>query len=316
MERHILNLKKKFTNELGRTSSEYLQNGLVLFHRYLEADFNSKEAVVNNLTTAIEMYLKCYIADKNLGLIFRNIPMDVKVLFTCPESIPEFFEWRKYNFSFLSTENNTITLKEAITCLYTFFPHMKQMLMPHLDYFNRWANSSAHSILPAFNRFDIERFGFTALRVYTTLCNDESFPYPWYDLTGSDREFLKLFEKNRIERALGAMDNARNKLKDIKSPRTITCDNSSWEKYITKCPVCHSDGILDGYTEVALTEDEEGKSRTLDFFAVSFRCDVCGLVLNDIEELKTAGMNTLFDRTKELEDWFRENEDFSNWYME
>ena len=39
-------------------------------------------------------------------------------------------------------------------------------------------------------------------------------------------------------------------------------------------------------------------------------------LLNDIEELKPADMNTIYDRSDEPDKWFEEHEDFSDWYLD
>ena len=75
-------------------------------------------------------------------------------------------------------------------------------------------------------------------------------------------------------------------------------------------------GMMNGFTELAVTEDEEGEFTSLDFFSVSFDCHVCGLSLNDVEELKLAKMSILYDRTDEIHHWFSEHNYFSEWYLE
>jgi hypothetical protein len=315
MGNYIFNLKKKYTDELARSAAEYLQTGMTLFHRYRESDFSSKEAVINNLGVSLELILKTYLATKNFGLIFKNIPMDIKTLFTCPNSVPEFYEWRKYNFGILSQDNFTINLTDCISGYYVFFPHLKQLFLPHLDFVSKWTGYTSHSLLPSFNSYDFERFGFISLSVYMSLSEDKDFPYSWYTPTAEDKQFLKYFDLRRVERAKNSIESAGTKTTDIEVINK-NLPSADWETYYTKCPVCREKGTLKGYTEVALGNDEEGKFHTLDFFAVSYSCQSCGLNLYDIEEIKAVGLRTLYDRTDALDVWFRENEGFTELFLE
>ena len=67
---YILSLKKKYIEEPGHTTSGYLEPGLSLFHKYRETKVSCKEPAVNNLSTAVELLLKTYIAHKHPGIIF------------------------------------------------------------------------------------------------------------------------------------------------------------------------------------------------------------------------------------------------------
>ena len=59
---------------------------------------------------------------------------------------------------------------------------------------------------------------------------------------------------------------------------------------------------------LAVSEDEEGINPSLDFFASGFHCWECGLKLYDSEELRLAGMNTLYDRSGDIDRWFTERD--------
>lgn len=76
--------------------------------------------------------------------------------------------------------------------------------------------------------------------------------------------------------------------------------------FVFACPICESWGILNGYTEDDLVEDEDGAFPALGFFAEAFNCDECGLSLEDVEELKLAGIDTHYDRSDDIDRWFAE----------
>lgn len=315
VKEHILDFKRKYTVELGRTATEYLEVALDLFHKFHDSEGTGKESAVGNLSTAAELLLKTYLCHKNFGLIFKDIPVDRKTLLLCPEEIPDFFEWRTFDFGFSNENNNTISLPECISCYYVFFPHMKQLLMPHLNRMVHWSHASKHSILPRFEGHGFDGFGFAALHMYMSLIEDQTFQYTWYDLSDRDRKFLKSFELMREERVNTALEEAGMKAGSIDFDEELILP-TGWDAYQAVCPACKSMGTLKGFTELAITDEGEGRIATLDFFAVSFKCHICGLVLNDVEELKLAKMSTLYDRTDEIKHWFSEHEFFTDWYLE
>ena len=127
---------------------------------------------------------------------------------------------------------------------------------------------------------------------------------------------FKDFELKRNERVEMAFEQAQHKSAEITPDHMGTIAAYSWETFVTHCPVCKINGLLEGYTELAIGEDEDGHYPTLDFFATSFICDECGLTLHDIEELKLVNMSILYDRTGELDKWFKEHETVLNWYLD
>lgn len=315
MDQYILRLKKKFTEDMGNAASEYLALGMEQFHRFRNAETTSKEIAIHTMSAAAELMLKCYVGDKNLGLIFTGIPTELKVLLTCPERIPAFFEWRKYHFGLRSESDNTIPLGECISSFYVFFPHLKQLYMPHLRFLEKQASSCSHNILPSLSRYDFDRIGYTVLQLVVSIAGDPSFSLLWYQPTDDDQVFLRDFAEQRLNRVETAIERAKHVTVNEGTTGAQALPGN-WNRHTATCPVCGMAGVLEGYTELAVTEDEEGKYTSLDFFAVSFHCGVCGLTFNDAEELKLAHMNILYDRSDELHTWFGDREYDTDWYMD
>ena len=316
MENSIFDLQNKFSEELGRAAHEYLEVGLDLFHKYRSSESECGQAAVGNMAIAVELMLKSFIGVKNLGNIFKDIPPEMRVFLSNPENIPRFFKWRNYNIDIRSDKYKMLDLDESIASFYIFSPQLKQLLQPHINVLSRWRNASLHGILPALNTYEFEKIGLAVLTIVTSLITDETFHYSWYTLTENDTCFLQDFEAKRKERVTIALEQAKHK-----SPETIPGNLEvviahNWETFTTGCPVCKSSSLLEGYTELAIGEDEDGPYPSLDFFATTFHCEECGLTLYDIEELRLANMNTIYDRSDELDKWFREHVDFSDLYLD
>ncbi|MGM0686977.1 MAG: hypothetical protein ACQET3_08425, partial [Promethearchaeati archaeon] len=85
-----------------------------------------------------------------------------------------------------------------------------------------------------------------------------------------------------------------------------------WDVFVTTCPVCACDGVLTGETRVEADIDEDESAHPyLVFFADTFQCDECGLSLDDVGELQSAGMDFFYDRPEsDMEKWAAEMEPF------
>jgi hypothetical protein len=258
--------------------------------------------------------LKAFIAEKNLGLIFRNIPPEIRVFLSCPENIPHFFQWRTFELDIRSGVFETLNLDECTSCFYIFFPHIKQLLMPHLRFLSRWGNIIGHNAQLTVESFEFERSGYAVLQVLSLLNESESSSLIYYTLSDSDRQFIESFEARRVERVKLALDQAKSQVYESgdRGPEVIV--PRDWDTFVTQCPVCGYNGYLCGYSEVAIGEDEEGPQSSLDFFATTYTCDVCGLKLHDIEEMMLANMAILYDRSEDLDRWFHEHRDFADWF--
>ncbi len=147
---------------------------------------------------------------------------------------------------------------------------------------------------------------FLSLEIAQLLFVNGTGCFRWLKLQGADVNFLKEFQIERIERVRKVIDGAKEKSRKIPHKYAhISLDD--WDNYVISCPICGNDAILDGYTEISGDANEDGDvSPVLDFFANSFRCESCGLQLEDVEKLKLASIDTVYDRNDELDKWFSE----------
>ncbi|MFC1607353.1 hypothetical protein ACFL47_05220 [Candidatus Latescibacterota bacterium] len=316
MNSYIAELKKHITEDIGRTAHEFLDTGTNLYYSHINSESSCGQSALNSLTIGVEFMLKAFFAEKNLGLIFKNIPPDVRMFLSCPESVPHFFEWRRFEPDIRSDKYETLNLEDCLASFYIFYPQIKQLLLPHAKYLLKWGALSGHMVLPELSSFDFQRTGYAVLQILSVLGRETSSQLVYYTVTDRDREFLKSFENEREERVKIVLDQARQKMFSADAEHTTVIVARDWDTFVTQCPVCKYNGYLAGYTEIALGRDDEGPHPSLDFFATTFECDMCGLRLNDIEEMKLANMSILYDRSDDLDRWFHEHNEFSDWMLD
>lgn len=318
MNTHMLELKRRFVKALGRAALEYLEAGFDLFHRHRRSEISSRQAAFGTLATALELTLKCVLAEKNPAVVFRTMPPDARAILASPERVPEFFRWRASPVDLWSRSLDTVSLAECIAGYYIFVPHMKQLLVPHLSHVDTWADQSRRAALPVFPPYGFDRAGYAVLQAAMSLESDPGYHANIaYSPSETDRKFLDEFSAKRVERVSLSIDQARfSAPEQVPGRRGRHRSVGSWDRLILPCPVCSTDAVIEGYTELSMARGEEGPEPGLDFFAVSFSCPTCGLILYDLEELKLAGVDTIYDRSGEIELWFGEHGGMESWDIE
>lgn len=301
MKKKIEEIQKQYASDLSKSALDYLKTGLELFHKRRFSDYLGMQTSLGNISISIELMIKAFLADKNLALIFKGLPLELKVILTCPDSIPENSNWRNYDLNFRFGSYKTLEFDECVSSFYIFKPDVKQSLHSHLRIIAKSRNASVHSIFPNLQKYEIERAAYVALQLLETMKDTTLFKFSFLSLTDADKKFLSEFKEERIERVKKAIEKAKEKAHRLENFESyISVD--SWEVYITSCPVCGCDALLEGYTEPYADQDgEDSWSAGLDFFADTFRCENCGLSLEDSDEIRLAGIDTHFDRSDETD---------------
>ena len=297
-------------NELARSAVGYLKVGLELFHREYESSFALIEPAIGNLAIAVELMLKTLVVKQNPLLLFRDLPLQLKALFACPDAVTQdSFNWRAYDVELRAYGYKTVELQELISTFFLFFPSQKQVLRPHLRFLSRCRNASIHLSLPSFQTYELERTAYVALHVYLILRDYDSalFRLTWYHIDKRNEEFLSKYDAERTERVRKKIEKTRENAKRIEA-RNVGVFVDGWEVYVTTCPVCGCDGVLSGETSVEVDIDEgENANPYLVFLADTFKCEECGLSLDDAGELELAGMDLSYDRPQnDMEKWVAE----------
>jgi hypothetical protein len=286
-------------------ASAYLKTGMSLLHDELKARSYLQPAV-GNLGIAVELMLKLLIANANPLLVFRELPQELRVLFAAPQSLPADFNWRLHDIDLRAFTHKTIELEECIGLFYILAPQHRQLLQPYFRLLSRCRNCSIHAALPAFQRYDLERTGYLALKLLEILKMHKVVSYE-YMLSKKDERFLSSYLEARTERVRKAVEAAKTRSKELSEEESEERDAETWEEFVIECPICGCPSLLGGSTELSGEEDEDGMPQaTLEFKADSFKCNGCGLVLNDVEELRLAGMGLVYGRGEDMEKWLED----------
>lgn len=298
----------RIQRELARSAMGYLKVGLEFLHRERGSPHPLIEPAIGNLATAIELMLKAFLAKNNLVLLFSDLPLELKILFTCPDNLswgsPS---WRYLDNLLRASAHKTFELDELVASFYVFYPGKRQALGPYFRLLSRSRNASIHLSLPSFQRYELERTAYLALSVFEILNKDKSLPSFYYRLSKEDKEFLSEYNEERIDRVRHKIEVAKEEAKKAKET-VILAD--SWDTYERTCPICGCGGMLTGETQVEADFDEDGAANPyLIFLADTFRCDGCGISLDDVEELELAGMEIVYHRSdSDMDKWWAEHE--------
>lgn len=306
METYHHSITRYLYDEFEKSAIAYLRTGLEMFHKTRKLSSANCQPSIGNLGIAIELMLKTLIVKHNPILLFTGLPDGIQVLFSCPESLPKDFNWRIFDIELRSFKYGTKELDECIGLFYTLMPEHKQELSAHFKLLSRIRNASVHSVLPSFQRYELERLAYLALRLFSILKSAKALSSFSYSETQDDKEFMLLFNNERIERVRKKINEATEKSKQIKAGKAII-NVEGWEEYTTECPICKSNGVLTGYTDIRFNGTPDNPEESLEFFADSFVCNACGLTLEDPAELERAGMELYYDRSDELESWYEEH---------
>lgn len=307
MKDWVLEIQSSYQSQLSEASLDYLTTGLALFHKHRKAaDCTNPQAALGNLAISVELMLKAFIASKHITLLFKSLPLEARVLMTCPESLPVDFNWHPFDIDIrsASAQYKTIELDECISLFFIFFPDLKQSLQSHLRLLSIYRNTSIHLLLPSFHKYELDRVAYVALRVYDTLEAAKGLRFH-YVHSEEDKGFLTTFQEERVERVNREIKSAKDRSKRLTGRKShILLTEVDWESFVISCPVCGNDAFLDGDTELKYRSPDG--EEILEFLPSSFCCNECGLTLDDFDELQLAGIPTRFDRSDEMDEYVRE----------
>ena len=298
-------VQNNLTQDLIRASAGYARAGLTLLHG---TEDSNPQVAIGNLAIAIELLMKAFIAKQSLLLLFKNLPLELRCAIAAPEAMPKTFRKAPYEIDLKSSAYKSLELDEAITTFGFFFPDMKKRLASHLRFLSRHRNTCVHAALPDFREYEMERTAFLFLTLVEHLKEKEPELLKYYNLSEDklNKQFLARFDENRLKRVHSKIEAAKEKAKELTEKPSLSSDE--WDWYPVKCPVCGNDGTLTGETEAKIEYTEfKGEIaeayRTLNFIGEGFRCEQCGLILEDFDELKIAGIDPDVDRSDELDRW-------------
>lgn len=304
MDRYIESLKENVQRNLSLSAKAYLDVGMREFYEVRHVPDDNFQPAVGNLAIGIELMLKSLIAKKSFVFLYKNLPIELKIMLTQPESVIKTSNPRLHGIDLKSFASyKIINVGDCIVIFYIYYPNLKQEYKPYFKLLSSVRDISVHASLPSFQRYDLERIAYAALQLSNFLNEEDVLASRSYDNKKKDKEFLATYAKERVERVERKIEAAKKQSKEIKHP-IVPPSAEGWESYVIECPICSCSGILEGDTETSgegFSVDYEDYGLT--FLAEGFKCEPCGLELTDTEELKLAGIETVYDRSDELDEW-------------
>ncbi len=108
MKNYVSKIQSKYVTEISYAAREYLKTGFQLFHKNRRLYYSKPQVPIGILGISIELMLKSFLAEKNIGLIFKDIPFELKALLSNPKTIPKKFKWRQYDIDLCSFSYKTL----------------------------------------------------------------------------------------------------------------------------------------------------------------------------------------------------------------
>lgn len=303
-------IQREITNGLKWASAGYGRTGLALLHQKKGFSRNP-QVTIGNLAIAIELLLKTFIANQSLLLLYKSLPRELRCAIITPKAMPKSFRKAPFEIDLKASTYKSLELDEAINTFGIFFPDMKKRLASHFRFLSLHRNTCVHAALPDFREYEMERTAFLFLTLVKYLKKRRPKLFKYFNL-GDDKlnkEFLTQFDEERLKRVHDKIEAAKEKAKKLKEKLSLSSDEWGW--YPVECPVCGSDGFLEGETNAETEGTAYGEyvevETTLTFSGETFECEQCGLTLEDYDELKIAGIDPDADRSDEVERWDAEN---------
>jgi len=277
--------------KLDSASNQYFEIGLEQFHVSRELEYIKFQAALGNLCISIELMLKCCLAKKCPRFVFSSLPLEIDLKLSYPEEFPKLNSMQLRLID--DFEFGSQSLNNCIEIFYHLFPNEKQKLKPYFNFFNEVRNSAVHSIIPNYQRIDLERIAFLSIYLSKYLTDNKVLSKFRFKTNERDEKFYSKYDENRNERVKKAIESAKLNSKKVTKESWILCDET-WFLRKTSCPVCNCDAFIEGYSNIDCETTVDGGEVSLTFYAESFKCEECKLELFDTTELSLAGIKSLF----------------------
>ena len=169
-------------------------------------------------------------------------------------------------------------------------------------------NTSVHAALPDFQRFDLSRVSYLAIKLMKHLEKGKVLSEPVL-LQLKTTEVLKRFDRERVELVTKKIREARRTAKSLTGKRNaVFIDPADFDSLVLPCPICSTEIITSGYTEEEILSEDDA---SLTYFLNGFHCTECGLEIDDPRDLPLVGLSETHDRTAQWDRWREQNADWS-----
>jgi hypothetical protein len=298
-------LQEEISDRFVRAGMTYLHVGFSLL-----GTPGKWQVALGNLTVAVELLVKGFLASRSLLLVYKDLSLKDKVLLICPDSFDAGFNWRPLDANLRWNQYKTFGFDESISNLFALAPDLEQALKPHMAKLSQDRNHSVHSVLPSVQEYEATRAAYVAARLARELAT-RSIEHT--KLLPSEDRFLKDFDERRVAKVRTAVNAAMEKARTLGTDISEGPEESpDWDSWFTPCPICGNSADLCGTTDIEGETDEDGDTNMwLVFKAHGFYCKACGLTLDDLEELRLAKISVKYDRDEDVGAYIKDNiEDF------
>ena len=304
LEDKMKEIQIEITRNLVSAATGYARAGMGLMFGTMGLPKNA-QAAIGNLAIATELLLKAFIAKQDLTLLFTGLPLELRCALAAPETMHKSFRALPYEIELKSSSYKSIELDEAIATFCIFFPEFKKRLGSHLRFLARHRNTCVHAVHPDFREYEAERTAFLFLTLVKHIESEDTglVRFRNWGEEKQNEAFLTYFDESRLNRVHEKVEAARKIAKTL--TKKVSLEPEEWDWYPVECPVCGSDGIVQGETQEEIDVDEDGfGGLSLSFVAETFECEQCGLQLEDYDEMKIAGVSPDdIDRSDESNQW-------------
>lgn len=307
-------IQKEITEQLISAASGYARAGLSLMLGQPKLGINS-QAAIGNLSIATELLMKSFIAKQHLVLLFKDIPSEQLFVLLAYKSLPDTYPTARCRMELKSSNLNYIDFEKSVKIVCDFLPDLKKQHGAHLKHLRTLRNNCVHSIHPEFYEYEVQRtaYIFLSLLQYIKSFDEELVNQSDWGNEERNKKCLNSFDADRVKRVHEKIEKAKITATDVSEKKVL--ESYDWDWCPAACPVCRSDGRLHGETEPVGEYDELfGEiSITLNFAPYYFQCDICGLELEDYDEMEIGGLDvSIIDRTEDFDFGEEEYEEYMN----
>ncbi len=297
-------LKGQLGGDLAAAAGAYLVPAFARLYRDGRPGDAEAQALVGNLCTGVELQLKAFLAYANPALIFKEMPQEARAFLLAPDETPDTFNWRPFALDLRDFAYDTVSFEDAVKAFYVFFPECRQALRPYFKLAFELRKPALHGSLGPVRKDELDRTAYLALVLVQVVASrrKECAAFVPGD---ADRRFVAAYEASCARQVKERLAAARQKASTLKVDIAFNAAGlpEGWESLDTRCPVCKNWAVLGGATDIHCEIKSGEEHESLEFRADSFTCDACGLLLEDVGELKLADMPVAYDRSEDLERW-------------
>jgi hypothetical protein len=298
----VAHLKNEIQRNLVSSATAYYRIGINEYLSTHQTTWENYQAAVGNLAISVEMMLKAFVANRCFRKLFLGLPDELDILLAEETRPPKSIAWRRFETALRLFEFKTIELDQAISLYYIYFPEQKTELRSYFTFLAATRNMSVHAALPGFQRYDLARVSYLAVKVMRHLQDEKVLLEPRI-LQPKTEEIVKQFDHDRVERVTKAIREAKEASKKLTHKKAlIHISSSDFDQYVIRCPICDSDTVASGETEFEVTGDDNPVA-FLTFLPNEFHCEDCGLKIDDQRDFSLAGLEYTYDRSDDLDAW-------------